>query len=303
MTRHTPPTRHLLARPSHLLGVVLTGALFLAGALLLADWLRSRDAAFAPQAVPQAPRAIVEPATDPRIEPFLGGGVLWSPPRPDRFGHSPALFVVGHDRRGPKEVFAQMLGGGWDDEARKAVIQAGPSAAVALRAQATVGVMPSGAFLVRLAPDLDAARAGRLVTEPGAVTLAFPTRVGWDYVTWAFPEGLDLDGLPASMQAPPESLRGLEGAADRVLDPVLALGASKAGPQTVLCRARGKPADAVRDVAQRLERLGWLRRYAADRDEGTRVVRVLERGRREVWLAAADSAGAGGMVSVMLSNL
>jgi len=303
LTARTPPTRHLLARPSHLIGIVVTGGLFLAGALLLADWLRSRDAAFAPQVVPQSPRAAVEMVTDPRIEPFLGGGVAWGPARADRFGRSPAVFVVGHDERGPKEVFARMLEGGWDDEARRAVLRAGPSAAVALRAQATVGMMPSGAFLVRIAPDLDAARAGRLLTEPGAVTLAFKKTVGWDYVTWAFPEGLDLDGIPATLRAPPQSLTPLEGATDRLLDPLLAFGAGAKGPQTILCRAYGKPADAVRDVARRLERLGWLRRYGAEREEENRVVRVLERGRHEVWLAAADAAGAGGMVSVMLSNL
>ena len=302
MSGQPTPTGNLLGQPARLLAVVVTGALFLAGALLLADWLRDRDAAFG-IATPRAePPRVLDQALDPRVEAFLGGGVAWAPPRLDHFGPSPAALVVGHDLRAPKEVFARMLGGGWDDEARRAALRAGPSAAVALRTQATVGVMPTGAFLVRMPPDLAAAAEGRLRTEPGAVTLAFPAARGWDYVTWAFPEGLDLDGLPAAFRAPPQVLTPLDGAADHLLEPVFAFGGDGVGPRTILCRAQGGTGDVVREVAARLRSRGWVRHYASDAQD-MRAVRVLRHGQQEIWLTAASTGKTGGMVSVMLSSL
>ncbi|MFV1958368.1 MAG: hypothetical protein ACC662_03030 [Planctomycetota bacterium] len=300
MTVLASPEQKPFAKAARILVVVLTGGLFVSGALLLTDWLRDRDATLVARPLRAVPPRASPLPIDPRVEVFLGGGVAWSPGRLDRLGRSPAVFVVGHDLRGPKEVFARMLEGGWDDEARLAVLREGPSAAVALRSQATVGMMRAGAFLVRMAPDLDAARRGRLVTEPGAVTLAFRKTVGWDYVTWAFPEALPLDGPPEASRAPPRALTPLGGAAARLLEPVFAFGGGEGGPKTILCRSRGPAVDAVRELAARLGRRGWVRRYVSEA-QGPRVVRVLGDGRNEVWLTA--EAGGGGMVSVMLSSL
>ena len=288
-------------RKGNLLLVAATGAMFLGGALLLTDWLRDREVAYQMRPEPAPALTVRTVPRDPRVEAFLGGRVEWGPSKPESFGVSPAVLVTAHDKRPPEKVFAAMLDGIYDAKAVRAMVREGPSAAVAMRMQATVGRMPSGAFLVRLVPDLEAARRGRLRTEPGAVTLAFPGPTGWQYVTWAFPAGLDLDALPGSLRAPPNALDGLDGAAEGVLEPVFALG-SGGGAETIFCRAKGLTGMALERVASSLVQRGWTPRYGAEKN-AHQVVRVLQRGRREVWLAAADSRMKDGIVSVILGSL
>ncbi len=291
-------------RPGNVVLMALTGALFAAGAVMMAGWLRDRGTALdaAPPPPPPQARSVVT-RLDPRVEAFLGGGVSWGPEKRDWFGPSPAVLVSGHAEASPREVFRAMVGEPLDDEAVQAAIRKGPSAAVALRSQLTIGVMPQGAFLLRLAPDLDAARHGRLATEPGAVTLAFPAASGWDYVTWVFPRGLSLDGLPDAYRAPPRALDDLGAAAVARLEPVFQVNAGVGGgPRTVLCRARGRAGDAVSEVAGALIGTGWTSRYGEEHHEGG-LVRVLEDGRRQVWLAAADEDQDGGLVSVVVGSL
>lgn len=303
-----PPSGPTRPRPkkSNLFFAAATGALFLVGCLLLTDWLRDREAVQSMPGTSTRGAAGVPPMKTVELKPehtaWLGGGVAWGPARPDDFGGSRTLFVTGHTKDPPHVVFRRMIGPGPDEATRAEIAAAGPSAQIALRLQATVGRMPQGAFLVRLPADVAAARDGHLRTEPGAVTLAFEGRRGWSYITWIFPEGLDLDRLGAAFRAPPGTLSALPAAHAEHLEPIVAFGGTQ-GPRTVLCRARGRPVKAVEAVATLLEKQGWERRYVKERT-GRSVVRVLAQGDRQVWLSAGESSRGdsdeGGLVSVVL---
>lgn len=299
------PTR---PRPkkANLFFAAATGALFLAGCLLLTGWLRDREAVQSMPGASATGAAGVPPLRTVDLQPehtaWLGGGVSWGPARQDDFGGSRTLFVSGHAKDAPHVVFRRMIGPGPDEATQARIVDAGPSAQIALRLQATVGRMPQGAFLVRLPADVAAAREGQLRTEPGAVTLAFQGSRGWSYITWIFPEGLDLDRLGAAFRAPPDTLAALPAAHARHLEPIVAFGGTH-GPRTVLCRARGRAVQAVEAVSTLLEQQGWERRYVKERT-GQSVVRVLAQGERQVWLSAGESKRGGsvegGLVSVVL---
>ena len=183
---------------------LLTVGLFGAGSLFLSDWLRDRSAVDARieegLTGRQVPLLATEPAqdADPRMTPWLDANVLYGPARRLAFGRDRAWFAAGTSAEGPQQVFARLLGrvaAGFDAKAVEAVVREGPSAAVALRLSASIGRIPGGASLVRLPADTAAIRRGNLRTEPGVVVLALEAMDHWEYLTFYFPKGLDLDAL------------------------------------------------------------------------------------------------------------
>lgn len=285
-----------------ILALVATG-LFLAGGVLLAHWLREREAlsdlrfqaGSAGADRPEGPRP-----GDPRMRTFLPEEVVYGPVRRIAFGKDSALFAAGSSTRGPDEVFGAIVERSrrrLDRDMLDRLAKEGPSAAVALRLNYCTGSIPGGAFCLRLAPDVEAARDGRLVLEPGGVILAWGEADRWHYVTFYFPQGLDLDAFLESHGAPRDALAPLGPEAAAALEPTLRLGSD--GPATVLCRAQGRARDAIDRTAAALERAGW---ETVHREEGETEARVLRGPGGEVWLSTSDAERVGGLVTVMIGG-
>ena len=191
-------------------------ALFGWGSLLLADWLHDRETLGAGSAAGVGARG-ASPAyrtvpRDPRMKPWLDKSVAWSPTRKTKFGKDTALLATGSSVEGPGEVFVRLLESlaeATDARSARESLRREPTAAAALRLNATVSNGPICASLVRLPLDAAAAAGGRLRTEPGAVVLAFRAQARWDYVTFFFPAGLDLDALVRDSAPPPRSIEVL----------------------------------------------------------------------------------------------
>jgi hypothetical protein len=277
--------------------------LFGAGALRLADWLHDRRAMAAPPAPAAAAPERPAPPVDPRMAVYLDEELEYGPARATSFlGAGDALFAVARSVVHPHDAFARLLarlGPDTSGAAVRAELRRGPSAEAALRLQASVGAFPGGAFFVRLPPDAAAAKEGRCRVEPGGVVLAVPDRSAWAYLLFFFPQGLDLDRLARDAAPPPGVLRPLGPAAERVLEPALAVGDGR--PRTVLCRARGTSGEAVDAVARDLERRGWTLLPERESPAGAGSVCLVD-GEDTVCLAPADPAQVGGLVTVFVDS-
>lgn len=306
-----PPARRWPGRVAAILSVGLFGG----AGLMLADWVRDRGrvserlehgtSVEAPRRAPAAEPKEREP--DPRMATWLDGGVTYGPSRRVGFGRDRAWFTVGTSREAPDVVFARRMTA-WamaiDATAFEGMVKAGPSAAVALRLSASVAVIPGGAALVRLPPDASASLRGALRTEPGGVILASSRRGRWEYLTFWFPEGLDLDALlreAKSSKTAPRVLEAIGPEALAAFEPALSLSGEGAegGPATVLCRARGPAGAAIERVASGLSGRGWrdAEQGVKDRDSGTRVLTGPD---ATVWMATADPSQVGGLVTVLI---
>ena len=284
--------------------------LFGAGSLLLSDWLRDRSAVDERVAHGLTERPEPLPAleaaqdVDPRMRIWLDEKVRYGPARLLAFGRDRAWFAVGTTTEGPLEVFPRVLGrvaAGFDAKAADAVLREGPSASVALRLSASIGTIPGGASLVRLPPDVAAIRRGNVRTEPGVVVLAIQGLDLWQYLTFYFPQGLDLDALIRTSRPSPHVLDALGPSVEGALEPALSFsGEGRAsGPSTVLCRARGRTGEAIDRVANSLSRRGW--RDAEEGIEGRRsTARVMTGPDATVWMMAADRNQLDGMVTVLI---
>ena len=62
---------------------------------------------------------------------------------------------------------------------------------------------------MRLPPDIESIRRGILRTEPGVVVLALEGHDRWQYLTFYFPRGLDLDALIRIVAGPSSRLDAL----------------------------------------------------------------------------------------------
>ena len=306
-----PPARRWPGRVAALLAVALFGA----SGVLLADWVSDRDRVAerleqgAPHAVEEdlARGTAPEPAPDARMAPWLDGSATYSPARRVAFGRDRAWFTVGTSTATPDEVFARRMAS-WasavDAAALEGVAKAGPSAAIGMRLAASVATIPGGASLMRLPPDPLAARRGLLRTEPGGVILALAGHGRWEYLTFYFPEGLDLDALiheARSSKTGPRVLDALGPEAIEALEPALSLGGDDrtGAPTTVLCRAHGPAGAAIDRVAGGLVGRGWrdATEGAEARDPGTRVLTGPD---ATVWMATADREQTGGLVTVLI---
>jgi hypothetical protein len=285
---------------------LVTTAAFMGGAVLLADWLREREELAAPLSVAQTPPLkAVEP--DVRMRPYLPDGVAFGPVRPVAWGAQRGVFAAGASTEGPEDVFARVvaaLNPGHGPEAVRATLRQGPSLSGALRMQVTVGVLPGSAFLVRLPLDVEATARGDVALEPGGVMLAFPTSYGWDYVSFFFPDGLDLRAWgEESMRVPKDPLAPLGTDVAAMFEPQLELPSAgvegEGSGAAVLCRAKGVAGEAVERAGRTLEGRGYRRLYATadDRAESTWV---LERRDTQVWMSAPDRMQKGGLVTVWM---
>jgi hypothetical protein len=273
----------------------------------LADWLRERadlgrPAGSARSAGTRPPADVV--ARDPRMEPWLDPKVVWGPTRRTTFGKDTALLVTGSSPDGPALVFERRLvelAQGLGTSGLVEAVRAGPSAAAALRLNATVSNGPICAALVRLPPDVRGAVKGTLKTEPGVVILAFRAPDRWDYVTFWFPDGLDLTALARETAPPPQVLKPLGPEAERSLVPTLALGGEGAtrGSKTILCRSQGPAGAAIDRVATSLLHRGW-RDAEAHVEEKTPGARVLTGPSGTVWMATTDGERTDGLVTVLV---
>lgn len=305
----SPPPRkgRVFDRVSAVAAVLLFGA----GAFLVAGWLRDRNAVQGgPEreyatAAPPADREVPAPPVDPRMEEWMDKAVNWGPLRAVSFGHHLSWFTAGPSHEHPAAVFGRALKR-WQqqmtDEMRRRTIEAGPSAAVALRLQATTGSLPQCAFLVRMPLDAEAAKKRKLRTEPGGVALAFPARGDWEYVLFWFPAGMDFDDLAPEFKPEPGVLAVLGPEAD-LLDPRAVLRASPgaAGGATVLCRSRGPAGAAIDRLVSGLESRGW-HGIVGSRREGLERAVALTGPRESVWIDTADRDADGGLVTVVLGN-
>jgi hypothetical protein len=300
------PARRWPGRVAALATVLMFGA----GSLLLADWLRERSAVDErlEHALSRRSGAALDakaaPEVDPRMATWLDPAVRYGPARRMPFGRDRALFAVGTSTEGPQEVFPRLLGrmaAGFDAKAVDSVVRAGPSAVVALRLSASIGRIPGGASLVRLPPDVASIRRGIVRTEPGVVVLALEGHERWQYLTFYFPEGLDLDALIRSSRADPRVLDALGPAAGEVLQPALTFSGEDrmGGPSTVICKARGRAGAAIDKVADSLARRGW--RDAEQGLEERRVgARVMAGPDATVWMTTVDREQMDGMVTVLI---
>ena len=316
MTSAVPPSPpravrgRLVSRVLAVASVVLFGG----GALLLARGLRHRgasevDLGGARSSTAGAGAQPARPAApDVRLDAWLDPSVDFGPPRETRFGPAKALAFSGASSAGPEDVFGRMLarwGGTVDARTLRAAVEMGPSAAAALRLQATVGRWEGGAFLLRM--PVEATADGRLRLEPGGLLFAFAAPHGWDYVGFYFQDGLDLDALLGDARAkpgpdalspiPPEGVAGLE--------PVLSLDGfadvgSRAGrgPRSVVCRAHGEAGDAVDRAAASLEAAGY--RTLSRVGDPPQDARALAGPAATVWIATPDRRRAGGPVTIMV---
>ncbi len=299
--------------PSRALAVA-TVALFTAGALFLARGLRGRGASDVDLRAGGAAGAgaTAEPArpagSDPRLDAWLDPSVDFGPPRETRFGPAKALAYSGAGAPGPGGGGGRRRApgsGSGDERTARAVREMGPSAAAALRLQASVGRWEGGAFLVRLPPE--ARSDGRLRLEPGGMLLALAAPHGWDYVGFYFPDGLDLDALLGDPRARPrpDALAPIPSEGVAALEPVLSLDAfadagprAGRGPRSVLCRARGEAGDAVDRAAASLEAAGY--RTLSREAEAPQDARALSGPAATVWIATPDRRRAGGPVTIMV---
>jgi len=301
-----PPVRP--ARWGARISAIVAAALFVWGALLLTDWLNERKDAGRPIAAPRTgARSLVIPEAqvDPRALAYRSKRVEFSPVRAERVGADQALFFAGPSPDGPAVVFGEILRRteqGITEKVAHEILAMGPSAQVALRLQHTVGRMPGGAFLLRLPPDIAAAKSGRSKLEPGAVMLAYDCGSFWEYVCFFFPQGLDLDALlKAHAAPPPRVLLPLGERASRYLEPTLDLGGGRGGLRTVLCRAKGETGTAVDRCLEEMERAGWRRVHRGD-EAAHESIYVLQRPEGEVWIHAANRSVTGGVVTVMIAT-
>ncbi len=306
--KHTPWASRVLA--------VLSIFLFAAGSLMLADALRGRDETSARVAAVQAgkaqPPAAPPLAIDEEMYAYLPPEIDFGPVRATHFGADRAFCTAGPSEAPPDVTFERILrtlnpDGG--QEVRRSALSNPPSAAAALRMQASVGVLEGVAFLVRLPPSVEAALDGKLRTEKGAIVLAYARRPGsWEYVAFYFPDGLDLDGYVAQFGRPVDALAPLGPEVERVLEPAVAIGgdvfsASVAGgrrpPMTVICRAVGTTGVAMDKAVAALQRRGWQPLPGVEGD-GREDTRVLDGPKGQVWITTADRQQRDGMVTVML---
>lgn len=291
-------------------GALLATGLFLAAGLMLTDWLRDRGDVVLPMPSPGNAIAQRKSPDDLRFDAWLPRGIAFSEPREVPFGKNRAFFAAGPSKRSPDEVFAEILTQArteMDAAAQERVRAAGPSAQVALRMQHTMGTFPNGAFLLRLPPDLEAAAQGRLALEAGGLLMACGQGNRWEYITFYFPRGLDIEGFVRSFQPRGNPLVVLGRDAASSLEPTLTIDPAGAGvipelkaPATVFCRARGRAGDAIDHAARAMERAGWqtLRQQGGGPGEESRV---LSGPRGEVWFGTSDRSVRGGLVTVMIS--
>lgn len=294
---------------------LLCVALFAGGALLMADWLHERgtlggtvlDPASEGGGLRAAPVPRLLPTMDAHVDREIGFG----PVRVVSFGASSAWMSVASSKEPPEDVFTRVLmrrAGGLSEETIQSYVRMGPSVQAAMRMQVSVGRFAAGAFLLHLPPDVEAVRQGDLRFEPGAITLAFRTASGWDYVAFYFPDGLDLSGLVGARSHARHALDGLGADVSAILEPRLRIPLDGLpGPDErreggiILCRARrGTAGSAVASVASRLEGRGWRRLLSPVGDEHSLC--VLRRPSQEIWLSATEAAQQGGVVTVVIRN-
>lgn len=290
------------------------------GAVLLGDFLRVRkevnesvqrrmDLSRPPPDLPFVS------ADDPLLRTWMARSVPWQHVRELPFGDDRAWFVTGTSENPPKEVFRDVLA---TLQPEKPIEEREPdelmdlSASGLLRKHISVGQYHGVAFLARMPPDLEAAAEGRFAFEPGGTMLAFQRHeTSWEYVTWTFPDGLNLSAFMGTFGAPKGVLERMALGVEKHLEPALALGGDPAPTSsaealpfgTVYCRARGTAGQALEGASDAFTRAGWHEVKASTSPAGEEI-RVLAdaAGGRNVWLVTTQREREGGFVTVMVGT-
>ncbi len=307
------PSPHRSSWPQRVMAIVALG-FFLAGCVMLADWLQGRNRLGPPGTAAAAQRAgdpsagaaahlaLADHDIDPRVFAYRNKRVRFGPVRRDRLGKNKAFFFAGPSPDGPDVVFGEIVARaarGMTNRLQTELLNAGPSAQRALRFQHSVGKMPGGAYLLRLPADVASAQRGRTRLEPGVVMLAYECGTFWEYVCFYLPQGLDVGALVDAYQPKPDALSDL-GDVGRYLEPTLDLGGGDTRLRTMLCKARGTTGAAVDGTLRALERAGWTRIHRSD--EAQESVYVLTRKQGELWIHTTDRAAERGVVTVMIAR-
>ncbi len=296
-------------------------ALFAAGALRIASWLRERRELAEHVATPRrhdaAKAASFFVEADARMQAYLPSSVRFGPVRKMPFGSDTAYFAAGPSKTPPGTVFGEILRRfepATDPASLRRAVAQGPSALGALRTAPTIGKFPGGVSLVHLAPAPVATSADpdadpeHLATEPGGVVLAFDYGDDkWEYAVFFFPDGLDVETFTRTTTPRPDALAALGPEGAEALAPELRLGADGRGELvTTLCRAKGPAGAAVDRVAKGLAKQGYKElagvRSADDGGEAD-VVRVLEGPKGTIWLTTSEREVEGGLVTVTMTAL
>lgn len=299
-------------------GALVTMGVVAWGALLLANHLDERrdvaDNVAARQQIAGAPPHVASMPEDPRMRMYLDTPVNWSPVRLVKFGEDLAYFSSGLSQVHPNKMFHGIADGfsraADTPEARAAAKQyeGVPAVTKLWRLHMHMGQLHGIAFFLHAPPDLAAARAGTLKTEPGGLILGFQKNAGWEYITFFFPAGLNLDAYLRQFGPAPQALRELGPEVGRHLVPTLALGSggtgltgatSTKGARTVFCKAVGRSDEALKRTVAALKRRGWESRLppGAKEQPGRHV---LGSPQGELWITASDLNQVGGLITVLL---